>query len=139
MGVNGIAAFIFGKWFDRIGLNALIAGTFVSMLSLPLGFLGGPVAGVAAVVCWAVGFGAQDASLRSGIAQVVSMNKRGNAFGTFNGVFGVMWFLGSLALGGLYSHSLYALVALGVAAQLASAILFWFIRAPLAAATAARG
>lgn len=139
MGVNGIAAFIFGKWFDRIGLNALIAGTFLSMLSLPLGFLGGPVAGVAAVVCWAVGFGAQDASLRSGIAQVVSMNKRGSAFGTFNGVFGIMWFLGSFALGALYSHSLYALVGLGVAAQLAAAIMFWFIRAPLAAAAAARG
>jgi MFS family permease len=138
MGVNGIAAFIFGRLFDRIGVYALVIGTVISLASLPLGFLGDATAGVASVLCWAVGFGAQDASLRSAIAQVVSMNKRGNAFGAFNGVFGVMWFLGSLALGALYSQSLYALVALGVAAQLAAAVMFLLIRAPLARAAAAR-
>ena len=94
---------------------------------------------IASIGCWAAGLGAQDASLRSGIAQVVSMNKRGSAFGAFNGVFGVMWFLGSVAMGLLYdAHSLYALVALGVAAQLAAAVMFLFIRAPLAQAAARR-
>jgi len=37
------------------------------------------------------------------------MNKRGSAFGTFNGVYGVMWFLGSTAMGLMYDHSLAAL------------------------------
>ena len=32
---------------------------------------------MAGVACWAAGLGAQDATLRAGIAQVVSMNKRG--------------------------------------------------------------
>ncbi len=136
MGINGITAFIFGRMFDRIGLTVLVLGTLISLLSLPLGFLGGGSAAVASVGCWAAGLGAQDASLRSGIAQVVSMNKRGNAFGAFNGVFGVMWFLGSAAMGLLYAHSLYALVALGVAAQLGAAAMFLFIRAPLAHAAA---
>jgi MFS family permease len=138
MGVNGITAFVFGRLFDRIGLTVLVLGTLVSLLSLPLGFLGNQTAAVASIGCWAAGLGAQDASLRSGIAQVVSMNKRGNAFGAFNGVFGVMWFLGSASMGLLYAHSLFALVALGVAAQLGAAAMFVFIRAPLAHAAARR-
>jgi len=134
MAVNGITAFVFGRLFDRFGLMVLVAGTLVSLLSLPLGFLGGPQAAVASVGCWAAGLGAQDASLRSGIAQVVSMNKRGNAFGAFNGVFGVLWFLGSVVMGVLYdSHALVALVGFGVIAQLASAGMFVWVRKPLAA------
>ena len=106
----------------------------ISMLALPLGFLGGTAAAVLAVVCWATGLGVQDASLRAGIAQVVSMNKRGTAFGTFNGVYGVMWFLGSAVMGALYSVSIAALVAFGVVAQLVAAVMFFGLRRRLAEA-----
>jgi len=136
MGVEGLAALIFGKLFDRIGIGTLSFGILISLAGLPLGFLGGPGAAVAAVACWAIGMGAQDACLRSGIAQVVSMNKRGTAFGAFNGVFGIGWFLGSATMGLLYAQSLYALVAFGVMAQLISAVMFFRLRAPLAEAAA---
>jgi len=128
MGVNGLTALIFGRLFDRFGLNTLVFGILISLAALPLGFLGGPAGAIAAVACWATGLGAQDACLRSGIASVVSMNKRGSAFGAFNGVYGVMWFLGSLAMGLLYSRSLTALVMFGVAAQLGAAILFFRLK-----------
>ena len=134
MGVNGLTALIFGRLFDRFGLPALSFGILISLLALPLGFLGGHAGAIAAVGCWATGLGAQDASLRSGIAQVVSMNKRGSAFGAFNGVYGVAWFLGSVVMGLLYDHSLMALVVFGVVAQLAAAVMFFALRTPLAAA-----
>ncbi len=102
MAVNGITAPIFGRLFDRFGVVMLSIGTLISMLSLPLGFLGGSTAVMVGVACWATGIGAQDAVLRSGIAQVVSMNKRGSAFGAFNGIYGVMWFVGSATMGALY-------------------------------------
>jgi MFS family permease len=137
MGLNGLAALILGKLFDRYGIQILSFGILFSLVGLPLGFLGGPAAAIASVACWAIGMGAQDATLRSGIAQVVSMNKRGTAFGAFNGVYGIMWFLGSATMGLLYGHSLMALVVFGVVAQLAAAILFFRLRAPLAAAAAA--
>jgi MFS family permease len=137
MGLEGLAALIIGKLFDRFGIGMLSVGTLISLAGLPLGFLGGPVAAIGAVACWAVGMGAQDACLRSGIAQVVSMNKRGTAFGAFNGVFGIGWFIGSTTMGLLYGHSLMALVAFGVAAQLISAVMFFRLRAPLALAAAA--
>jgi hypothetical protein len=136
MAVNGIAALIFGRLFDRIGLNSLVIGILISILGLPLGFLGGATGAIAAVACWAIGMGAQDACLRAGIASVVSMNKRGTAFGSFNGVYGVMWFLGSLTMGFLYGHSLVALVAFGMATQLAAAAMFLALRRPLDSAKA---
>jgi MFS-type transporter involved in bile tolerance (Atg22 family) len=131
MAANGLTALLFGRLFDRFGLNALVIGIFISMLALPFGFLGGAAGMVICVGCWATGLGAQDACLRSGIATVVSMNKRGSAFGAFNGVYGVMWFLGSAVMGLLYSRSMLALVLFGVAAQLGAAAIFFQLRKKL--------
>lgn len=134
MGITGVTALVLGKLFDRFGIVVLTAGTLLSLLALPLGFLGGTAGGIASVACWAIGLGAQDATLRSGIAQVVSMNKRGSAFGAFNAVYGVMWFLGSAAMGLLYDHSVVALVLFGTLAQAVAAGMFFWLRKPLAAA-----
>ena len=137
MGVSGLTAVVFGRLFDRLGIAVLGFGILISLLALPLGFLGGSTGVIASVACWAVGLGAQDASLRSGIAQVASLNKRGSAFGAFNAVYGIAWFLGSAAIGLLYDQSLTALVGFGMAAQLISAGMFFWLRRPLAAAAAA--
>jgi MFS family permease len=134
MAMNGLTALVFGRLFDRHGIAVLAFGILVSLLALPLGFLGGFAAAIAGVACWATGMGAQDACLRSGIAQVVAMDKRGGAFGAFNGVYGVMWFLGSASMGLLYDRSVMALVVFGVVAQLAAAVMFFRLRKPLAAA-----
>ena len=124
MAVNGLTALVFGRLFDRYGVRVLAVGIAISLLALPFGFLGGFGGAVAAAACWATGLGAQDASLRSGIAQVVLMNKRGSAFGAFNGVYGVAWFAGSVVMGVLYDHSIVGLVAFGVALQAISAVFF---------------
>src|SRR4029434_7392322 len=116
---------------DRYGIVVLVGGIALSLAALPLAFLGGAHGAVASVVCWGIGMGAQDATLRSGIARVVSMNKRGTAFGTFNAVFGVMWFLGRAAMCLLYEQSLLALVVFGVAAQVVAAGIFVAVRGRL--------
>jgi MFS family permease len=131
MATEGVAAMAFGRLYDRFGISVLVLGIALSLAALPLAFLGGAAGAIASVVCWGIGMGAQDATLRSGIARVVSMNKRGTAFGTFNAVFGVMWFLGSAAMGLLYDQSLVLLVAFGVAAQIIAATLFLSVRGRL--------
>jgi MFS family permease len=136
MGVNGLSALIFGRLFDKYGIVVLAWGILISMLALPLGFLGGATAAAIAVGCWGLGLGVQDASLRSGIAQLVSMNKRGNAFGTFNAVYGLMWFAGSATMGLLYDHWIGSLVIFGLLAQTAAAGMFFWLRKPLGAAIA---
>jgi len=60
------------------------------------------------------------------------MNKRGSAFGAFNAVYGVLWFLGSVAMGVLYDRSLMALVVFGMVVQILSAGIFVWIKRPLA-------
>jgi MFS-type transporter involved in bile tolerance (Atg22 family) len=134
MGLNGLTALVFGKLFDRFGIQIIALGIVVSLLTLPFGFLGGPIGVYVSVACWATGMGAQDATLRSGISQVVSMNKRGTAFGAFNGAYGVLWFAGSVTMGLLYDYSLLALVIFGIAAQLVAAVLFFWLGGPLAKA-----
>ena len=132
MGMNGLTAFVFGRLFDRYGIQIIVLGILVSLLALPFGFLGGASGVYISVACWATGMGAQDATLRAGISQVVSMNKRGSAFGAFNLAYGVLWFLGSVIMGVLYDFSLIALVTFGIIAQLAAAVLFVWLRKPLA-------
>jgi hypothetical protein len=130
MGINGLSALAFGRLFDRFGVGVLALGTLLSMGALPLGLLGGLRAAVGAVVLWGCGMGAQDACLRPGIAHAVSMNKRGRAFGIFNGVYGLLWFAGSAAMGALFGVSLAAVIAFGMAAQGAAAAAFvWMGRA----------
>lgn len=134
MGVTGLTALVFGRLFDRYGIQIVVVGILVSLMALPLGFLLSGAGVYLSVACWATGLGAQSATLRSGISQVVSMNKRGTAFGAFNAAYGVLWFLGSVAMGVLYDFSLIALVSFGVMAHLAAAVLFFWLGKPLARA-----
>jgi MFS family permease len=131
MGVNGLTALLFGRLFDRFGIQIIVLGILVSLLALPFGFLGGPTGVYLSVAFWGTGLGAQDATLRSGISQAVSMNKRGTAFGAFNAAYGVLWFVGSVTMGMLYDYSLIALVVFGAVAQLSAAVLFVWLRRPL--------
>jgi hypothetical protein len=41
MGLNGITALVFGRLFDRYGIQVIVLGIIVSLLALPFGFLGG--------------------------------------------------------------------------------------------------
>ena len=90
------------KASTRLGLNTLQSEFCFPSRRCHWAFLGGSAGAIAAVGCWAMSLGAQDARLRAAFASVVSMNKRGGAFGAFNGVYGVMWFAGSVVMGLLY-------------------------------------
>lgn len=135
MGVAGLSALVFGRLFDRFGIRILSLGIAVALLALPFGFLGGPVGAVLSVMCWATGLGAQNSVLRSGIAQVVSMNKRGTAFGAFNAVYGLLWFAGSVVMGILYDYSVTALVVFGIVVQVIAGVMFLLLHRPLKDAT----
>jgi MFS family permease len=123
MAMNGITALVFGRLYDRLGLAVLSAGIVV-----PLSFLGGTEAAVAGIACWGTGMGAMDATLRAGISEIVPAAARGRAFGWYNAAFGVMWLAGSSLMGVLYDRSIISLVAVGMAAQMASAALFFKLR-----------
>lgn len=128
MAANGITAPLFGRLYDRFGLGVLPAGIVISAAALPLCFFGRIDSAIWGLICWGTGMGAMDAVLRAGISKLVTMNKRGRAFGLFNAVFGVMWLVGSSTMGLLYDRSIMALVIFGSASQLAAAMIFFSLR-----------
>lgn len=124
MGVDALAALVFGRLFDRIGLAALIVVSLLSSLFAPLVFLGGFYVALAGMALWGVGMGAQESIMRAAIAGMVPRNRRGAAYGIFNTGYGVFWFLGSAVMGFLYDASVPSLIVFSVLTQLASVPLF---------------
>jgi MFS family permease len=118
MGVDAIAALLFGYWFDRIGIGTLMIAIGLSLGFAPLIFFGGSVAfAVLGMVLWGIGMGAQESILKAIVAGLVSPDRRGSAYGIFNTGYGLSWFLGSAIMGGLYDFSLPILVIFSILLQ----------------------
>ena len=135
MAVSGVGSLVFGKMFDRSGLWVLIPLTLISAAATPLAFLGGPWVALAGVAIWGLGMGVHESIIPAAVATMVPQQRRPSAYGTFTAVYGVFWFLGSVAIGKLYEVSLPALIAFSVIAQFA-AIPFFLTAKKRTAATA---
>jgi MFS family permease len=128
MGVDAVAALMFGRLFDRKGIPVLIISVLLSSVFAPLVFLGGFYISLAGMALWGVGMGAQESIMRAAIAGMVPRDKRASAYGIFNTGYGVFWFLGSALIGILYDFSIPLLIAFSVAAQLASVPLLLMVK-----------
>jgi len=128
MGVDALAALLFGRLFDRIGISILIVAALISSIFAPLVFFGGFYFALLGMALWGVGMGAQESIMRAAIAGMVSMDRRGSAYGIFNTGYGIFWFLGSALMGILYDTSIPALVVFSIISQLASVPLFLLVR-----------
>jgi MFS family permease len=124
MGVDAIAALIFGRLFDKIGLAIMILAALLSAFFAPLVFLGGFYLAFLGMIIWGVSMGAQESIMRSSIAIMSSVERRGSAYGAFNTIYGVSWFLGSVLMGVLYGFSITYLVIFSVLIQLLSIPVF---------------
>ncbi|MBF2014248.1 MAG: MFS transporter [Rivularia sp. T60_A2020_040] len=127
MGVDGIAALIFGRLFDRIGISILIVAAILSSLFAPLVFFGDINLAVSGIVLWGIGMGAQESILKAAVAAMVPIEKRGSAFGIFNTGYGISWFLGSALMGILYDRSVNILIIFSVLIQLCAVPILLFV------------
>lgn len=124
MAADALAALVFGRLFDRIGLSTLIAASLLAMLFAPLVFLGGAVLALVGVALWGIGMGAHESIMRAAVAPMVAVSRRATAYGIFNAGYGLFWFAGSAAMGVLYDISVPWLIVFSVTLQLASLPLF---------------
>lgn len=127
MGVDAIAALLFGRWFDRVGLGSLMLAIALSLLFAPLVFLGSFQTAIWGMVLWGIGMGAQESIMKAAIAGIVAPQRRGSAFGIFNTGYGLSWFAGSALMGTLYDFSLPALVIFSVLIQALSLPVLWLV------------
>ncbi|MGC8641657.1 MAG: MFS transporter [Isosphaeraceae bacterium] len=125
MGVDALAALLFGHFFDRFGLATLGVAVVLSASFAPLVFLGGPSQALVGMILWGIGMGAQESILRAAIAAMIPGDRRATAYGLFNTGFGLSWFAGSALMGFLYDTSLTALIGFSVAIQLLALPLLW--------------
>lgn len=128
MGVDAIAALIFGRLFDRLGLTTMMLVAFLSAFFAPLVFFGGFSLAILGMALWGIGMGAQESIMRAAIGGMIAPEQRGTAYGLFNTVYGFAWFVGSVLIGVLYDVSIPWLVAFSVVAQLASIPIFYSLR-----------
>ncbi|MBE0700831.1 MAG: MFS transporter [Acholeplasmataceae bacterium] len=132
MGVDAIAALVFGVLFDKKGIKVLQLSVFISMFFAPVFFLlNGVAAIIMGVVLWGIGMGAQESILKAVISNVVSKDKRATAYGIFYTVFGLSWFLGSVLIGALYAYSILAIVLISVTMESIAIIVLIFLNQSL--------
>ncbi|MFB2772332.1 MFS transporter [Pelatocladus sp. BLCC-F211] len=118
MGVDAVAALIFGRLFDRSGIFILILAVLISCLFAPLTFSGNTSFALTGMILWGIGMGAQESILKATIAGIVPKYKRASAYGIFSAGYGLAWFLGSTLMGVLYDWSITVLIIFSVVSQL---------------------
>jgi MFS family permease len=131
MGVDALAALLFGRLYDKMGFSVLIVAILLSSLFAPLVFMGGFYWALAGMALWGIGMGAQESIMRAAIADLVPTNRLGFAFGVFNTGYGAFWFVGSALMGVLYDFSVSTLIVFSVASQLISVLVLLVARKEL--------
>lgn len=120
MAVSGGGSLLFGRLFDRVGIGVLIPLTVISSLFAPLAFLGTTFVALAGVALWGLGMGVHESIISAAVAHMVPASRRGSAYGVFTTAYGVLWFVGSAAMGALYDVSLIGLIVFSVVVELAA-------------------
>ena len=124
MAASGTGSLVMGRLFDRFGFAVLVVLTLVSALFAPLVFFGGFWTVLAGAVLWGLGMGVQESIIPAAVAPMAPEGRRASAFGLFTAVYGLFWFLGSVAIGFLSDYSVVAVVAFCVVTQIIAVPVF---------------
>ncbi|HNW39624.1 MAG TPA: MFS transporter [Candidatus Omnitrophota bacterium] len=137
MGVDAIAAMAIGKTYDifkarrgndKAGLITLIAIPVFSLLIPGLVFstkFGWVLAGV---IVWGIVMGCHETVMKSAIADLTPLKKRGTGYGVFNAAYGLSIFIGSALTGLLYEYSISAVVAVSIMVEIMVFPIFFIMR-----------
>lgn len=137
MAIDGIVALVIGKYYDILkrkhkndnsGLSVLIAIPFFSFFIAIFAFSRNYIFAIAGICIWGVVMGAHETIMKSAIADITSLRKRGTGYGIFNASYGLAMFFGSALMGFLYDYSITALIVVSCLVQLCSVPLFILLK-----------
>ena len=131
MGSASIAAVVFGRIYDRVGLRGLIALPPLAILVPLLSFSDNTSLFVAGAAVWGAGMGVHDSTMRAAVADFVPAHRRGAGYGTFTAIYGLAWLAGASVIGLLYERSTVTVVLFIAAVQaIALGLLVPLLRGP---------
>jgi MFS family permease len=137
MGVDGLTALIVGLAYDKLkklkgtergGLTTLVVIPLLSVVIPILGFGSTKAAAIGAAVVWGIVMGTHETIMKSAIADITPLRKRGTGYGVFNTAYGFAVFASSALMGLLYDRSVVALVVMSVAAEAVAIPVFLALR-----------
>lgn len=137
MGIDAVAALSVGKLYDvmksrkdnhNAGLNLLIIIPFMTLLAPLFAFSQNHIFVIIGVLCWGIVMGVHETIMRSAIADITSLNKRGTGYGIFNTTYGLAVFLGSVLLGFLYDRSIASVIAAIILIECLALLVFFCMR-----------
>lgn len=116
--VDAAAGLLFGILYDRFGSGVLVTIPAFSAAVAPLVFAGHPVPLLLGAMLWGAVIGGQETIMRAAIPSLVAPEERSTAYGLFNGIYGLAWFVGSAMMGFIYEFSQAGVVAFAIALEL---------------------
>ncbi len=137
MGVDAIAALIIGKVYDlfknkkqndKAGLSTLIIIPILSIFIPIFAFSRNYIFALISALIWGVVMGAHETVMKSAIADLTTLKKRGTGYGIFNTAYGLAIFIGTALLGLLYEKSIPAIIIFSVLVQFAGIFAFFLMR-----------
>ncbi len=137
MGVDALAALSIGKLYDitksrnnnhDAGLNLLIAIPLITILMSLFAFSKNHIFVITGMLCWGVVMGIHETIMRSAIADITPLNKRGTGYGIFNTTYGLAVFFGSVLLGFLYDRSVSFVITAIISIECFALAIFFFMK-----------
>ncbi|MCA1951026.1 MAG: MFS transporter [Treponema sp.] len=138
MAVDGVIAIAIGLLYDHFkkrkdsehgGLVTLAVIPVVSLLIPLVGFaLPSKGAAIAAAILWGIVMGTHETIMKSAIADITPIKKRGTGYGVFNTAYGLALFASSSLMGLLYDVGIQYVIILALAAELIAIPSFLILR-----------
>lgn len=137
MGMDALAALAIGKAYDifktrrnndNAGLSTLIAIPVLSLFIPVFVFSTNFSLCLAGAIIWGIVMGAHETIMKSAIADLTPLRKRGTGYGIFNTAYGLAIFIGSALVGLLYERSIPAVIIMSVAIEIAAIPVFFVLR-----------
>ena len=141
MAVDGVAALFIGKVYDVLkarkkkeaaGLLLLVFVPLLSAMIPLLAFSDMFSLIILGVVLWGIVMGAHETIMKSAIADLTSLKRRGTGYGIFNTGYGIAMLIGGALMGVLYDLSIPLLVLVASSLEFLALPVFFAIRKELA-------
>ncbi|MCK9603551.1 MAG: MFS transporter [Candidatus Omnitrophica bacterium] len=137
MGIDAVAALSVGKLYDvmktrknnhNAGLDLLVIIPIMTLLMSLFVFSQRHILVIIGVLCWGIVMGVHETIMRSAIADITSLNKRGTGYGIFNTTYGLAVFLGSVLLGFLYDRSIAFVITAVIFVECLALAAFFYLK-----------